>query len=66
MADDRFRGMTMIERLFEAGLIDEWDKAVNVKDASKMADILVRVSISPDEATQTATTILANSKLYGY
>ena len=66
MNDDRFRGMTVNERLFEAGLFDEWDKAVDAKDASTMADILVRVSITPDEAMKTAATILANPKFYGY
>ena len=66
MNDDRFRGMTVNERLFEAGLFDEWDNAVGEKDALKLADILVRVSISPDEAKQTAATIHDNPKRYGY
>jgi hypothetical protein len=42
--------MTVNERRFEAGLLDEWDKVAHIRDASATAEILVRVAIMPDEA----------------
>jgi hypothetical protein len=61
---DRFRGMTVNERLLEAGLLDDWDKASHAKIASAMMDILIRVSITPDEAKKIVATVLANPQLY--
>ena len=66
MGDDRFRGMNTNERLFEAGLLAQWDEAVRAKDAATMTDILVRVAITEDGAKQIVATVLANPKRYGY
>jgi hypothetical protein len=66
MAEDRFRGMNTNERLFEAGLLDQWDEAVRAGDTSAMTDILVRVAITEDGAKQIVATVLANPKRYGY
>jgi hypothetical protein len=64
--DDRFRGMTVNERLFEAGLLEEWDKAAHARDASAMAAVLVRVAITSEEAKQIVATVLANPERYGF
>ncbi len=64
MADDRFRGMTVNERLFEAGLLDPFDDAARTRDAATMTDILIRVAIAEEGAKQIVTTVLANPKRY--
>ena len=66
MADDHYRGMTVNERLFEAGLLDQWDEAVRAGDNAAMAAILVRVEIAEEGATQIVATVLANPMRYGY
>ena len=40
---EKYKGMTVNERLFESGLIDEFDKAVGEKDIAKMVSILKQV-----------------------
>ena len=37
--------MTVNERLFESGLIDEFDKAVSEKDIAKIVSILKQVEL---------------------
>ena len=66
MASDCFRGMTVNERLFEAGLLERWDEALRAGDTSTMADILMRVEITEDGAKEIIATVLANPKRYGY
>ena len=66
MVDDRFRGMNVNERLLEAGLFAPWDEAVRAADASMMADILVHVAITEEEAKQIVATIIADPKRYGF
>lgn len=64
--DDRFRGMTVNERLFGAGLLEEWDNAALARNAAAMAQILASVAITPDEAKRIVATVLANPKQYGF
>ena len=40
-----YTGMTVNERLYVSGLIDEYYKAVEEKDADKVADILSKINI---------------------
>ncbi len=43
--EDKFKGMTVNERLYVSGLIDDFDKAVVRKDIEKVIKILNRVEI---------------------
>jgi hypothetical protein len=64
--DNRYRGMTLNERLYEAGLVDEWDKAVRARDSAAMTDLLVRVEIGLAGAEETVATVLTKPEYYGY
>ncbi|MBS1528717.1 MAG: hypothetical protein JSU01_00295 [Bacteroidetes bacterium] len=44
--DDKYRGMTVNERLFVSGLMDEFDKAVEEKDVDKVISILKEVELT--------------------
>lgn len=57
-------GMTVNERLFEMGLIEEWDAAVLARDRGKMLEIMRRVEV--DQPEYTVDTILANPAMYGF
>jgi molecular chaperone GrpE (heat shock protein) len=43
--EGKYKGMTVNERLYVSGLINEFDKAVSRKDAEKVRDILERVEL---------------------
>ncbi|MFN4292464.1 MAG: hypothetical protein ACK4E7_16535 [Permianibacter sp.] len=45
---NRFAGMTVNERLFVSGLMDEFDKAIEEKDAEKARSILEKVELTED------------------
>ncbi len=44
--DNKYKGMTVNERLFISGLSDEFDKAVKDKDAIKAKYILEQVDLT--------------------
>jgi hypothetical protein len=46
--DNKYKGMTVNERLFESGLIHEFDKAIENKDADKVIFILKEVELTDD------------------
>jgi len=46
MTDNKYAGMTVNERLYVSGLIDEYDKAVENKDAKKVREILEKVELT--------------------
>lgn len=43
-----YEGMTVNERLFAAGLLDDFEIAVKNKDAVMVASILQKVKLSPN------------------
>jgi hypothetical protein len=59
-------GMTMNERLFEAGVTQEFDSAVKRSDRNALIEIFIRVGIEKVPAEKTAETILTNKKYYGF
>jgi hypothetical protein len=59
-------GMTVNERIFVCGLMDQWDGAASQRDRNEMMRILSEVALSEDQARFTVETILANPKKYGY
>lgn len=46
--EQKFKGMTVNERLFVSGLIDEFDQAVNRKDTNRVREILYEVELNED------------------
>jgi len=60
----RYAGMTVNERLFEAGLVEAFDAAARARDRSEMIRILSEVDV--DDAAWSADTILQNPEKYGF
>jgi hypothetical protein len=65
VADEQFAGMTVSERLFEAGLLAGFDDACRARDRAKMIGLLQKVALH-DEAPRIADTILADPVKYGF
>jgi hypothetical protein len=62
----RFGGMTVNERLYEAGLLDEFDEAARARNHAAMIRILKQVEMGDKYAALTADAILANPAKYGF
>jgi hypothetical protein len=59
-----YSGMTVNERLFAAGLIEDFDCAAKARDREAMISILSRVKVSNPE--RTADSIIRDPARYGY
>jgi hypothetical protein len=46
--DNKYAGMTVNERLYASGLMDEFDEAVEKKDADKVRSILMQVELTEE------------------
>jgi hypothetical protein len=44
--ENKYSGMTVNERLYVSGLLDEFDKAVEEKDVDKVISILEKVELT--------------------
>ncbi len=62
--DARFAGMTINERLAEAGIIAQWDEAAHRRDRDVMVRLLEQIEISEPEGI--VDTILANPRKFGF
>ena len=60
-----YSGMTVNERLYAAGLMDEFDAALRARDRARIIMVLERVALSRADAAFSADTILGNPKRYG-
>jgi hypothetical protein len=60
----RYAGMTVNERLFEAGLIEMFDDAARSRDRAEMVRLLTKVDV--EDAASSADTILKDPQRYGY
>jgi hypothetical protein len=58
--------MTVNERLFVAGLLADFDAAIDRGDREKAIDVLCRVDLDQSQAASTVDTTLANPEKYGY
>jgi hypothetical protein len=63
---ERYRGMTVNERLVVAGLLEQFDAATRRRDRAAMMALLAQVDLDPEQAALTTETVLANPKRYGY
>jgi hypothetical protein len=61
-----FGGMTVNERLVVAGLIEQFDAAINVGDRQRAIDTLGQVAMSEANAAGTVDAVLADPSKYGY
>jgi hypothetical protein len=61
----KYAGMTVNERLVEAGLLDDFDSAVRHENKDKMVALLVRVDIELHDAIRTAEEIISHPTRYG-
>jgi hypothetical protein len=61
-----YAGMTVNERLFAAGTLEQFDKAARTADRDTMLRLLVQVDIAEADARKTVDTILLNPARYGY
>jgi hypothetical protein len=60
-----YSGMTVNERLSEAGLLPEWDAAARSRNRERMIDLLGKVDLA-NQAEWIADTILSKPGKYGF
>jgi len=63
--EEESRGMTPNERLFAAGILEEFDEATRIGDSAGMIACLMRAHFSEGEAANMARIILAHPTRYG-
>jgi len=59
-------GMTVNERLFAMGLLDQWDEAAQARDRSRMTQILSQCALSKEQCEETTDALLKNPSMYGF
>ncbi|HVT37842.1 MAG TPA: hypothetical protein VHE78_02240 [Gemmatimonadaceae bacterium] len=64
--DSRYAGMTTNERLFEAGLLDAFDRAARARDREEMTRLLKATELPSSEAARIVESVLANPTRYGF
>lgn len=65
-SEKKYSGMTVNERLYEAGLLDDFYRAANRKDKNEMVTLLMSVELERPQAEETTDTILKNPAFYGF
>lgn len=61
-----YSGMTVNERLFVAGLLDDCDSAIIARDRRRAIEILGEVDMDEASAAQTVDATLTNPSKYGF
>lgn len=61
-----FGGMTVNERLSSAGLLGQWDEAIESGQCDRAIEVLMRVALSEHRAAATVDAVLANPARYGF
>lgn len=56
-----YAGMTVNERLFLSGCLDEWDEALQLRDHARMIAILTALDLG-DQASFIVDRVLTNAK----
>jgi hypothetical protein len=63
--DTELQGMTVNERLFAMGLLDQWDRVAKARDRDLMIRILSQCALSQEQCVQTSDAVLKNPATYG-
>ncbi|MBA8805438.1 hypothetical protein FB382_003729 [Nocardioides ginsengisegetis] len=58
--------MTVNERLVAAGLLGQWDAAIDAGDRRLAIKVLQQVAMSADSAAATVDAVLASPSYYGF
>jgi len=61
----KYAGMTVNERLWEAGILEAWESATISRNRDRMVALLGEVELS-EQAERIADTVLADPKRYGF
>lgn len=61
-----FGGMTVNERLIAAGLLWQFDAAIDTGDRQGAVELLLQVAMSKSGAAATVEAVLANPTTYGF
>ncbi|MDH3327172.1 MAG: hypothetical protein OEM38_10700 [Gammaproteobacteria bacterium] len=64
MSKNNFFGLSLTERLNQAGITNQFSQAVKSSDASTMAKLLQQVDYSQESAKATIDTFLANPNAF--
>ncbi len=64
--DADYSGMTLNERLFAAGLLDQFDAAARRRDRAQLVELLKLVQLNQTEAEASADALLEKPEKYGY
>lgn len=61
-----FLGMTVNERLYSFGLMDQFDSAIQRRDEAKAISILMEAELNAQSAKETVEAIMKSPGEYGY
>jgi hypothetical protein len=61
-----YDGMTVNERLSAAGLLGQFDAAIDAGERQHAIELLEQVAMSEDSAASTVDAVLANPAMYGH
>jgi len=64
--DKELHGMTVNERIYAIGLLDQWDRAAKARDRDRMIQILSQCALSQEQCVQTTDAVLKNPAMYGF
>ena len=66
MEEQDLKGMTVNERLFVLGLMEDFDSAVKSRNKEASISVLLEAKFTPEQAEETVSVMFKNSKKYGY
>lgn len=65
-SETELKGMTVNERLFSLGLMDQFEGAAKVRNRQRMIEVLLQCAFSQDQSEQTTDAVLKNPAMYGF
>ena len=65
-ARSKYGAMTVNERLFVAGLIEQFDSAAEARDRERLIEILKLVELTQEEADSMVTGLLGDPGKFGF
>lgn len=65
-SQEKLRGMTVNERLFARGLLEDCESAAKKRDRLKMIQLLTDAAASREQAEWSVDTTLSNPSKHGY